>query len=39
MKGHMRISKKEWQARGGCENPQLFRKHSKAGWRYYLIVW
>lgn len=34
--GHVRISKREWQGRGGFENPNLFRKADSRGvWSYW----
>jgi len=33
----MRVSKKEWYARGGFANSLCYRKQSKwGGWRYYI---
>lgn len=32
-----RITKAEWQERGGADNPTLFRLQSRGGaWRYYV---
>ena len=39
MKGYMRISKNEFYSRGGLSNSKLFRRHTKRGWRYFLIIW
>jgi len=33
--GSMRISKKTWQAWGGCENSQLWRRMRQGKWEYY----
>lgn len=36
MKGSRKITKTEWQAKGGLKNPRLWRKQDKAGrWYYY----
>ncbi len=29
-----RISKREWQAAGGCANPRLFRRQRRGTWQY-----
>lgn len=38
MKEHMRISKKEFYSRGGLTNSRLFRKQTKRGYSYFLII-
>lgn len=33
-----RISKKQWQALGGCSNPQLSRRQLRNGtWNYFIV--
>lgn len=36
--GRLKLSKREWYARGGFENSRLYRKHNGRCWTYWLIV-
>lgn len=33
-----KISKREWEARGGLTNPDLYRKERRGTWEYYEIL-
>jgi hypothetical protein len=34
--GTQKISKREWYARGGFSNPDLFRRMRGGSWSYYM---